>query len=338
MTAAFLSPALLRDPAQRSVRVIAQGRLQQVLEEAARVDVRVGGERRAGPRPQPDPSPADPEAVHDFRVALRRLRVWLRAFRPYLADTVRHGAERRLRALSLLAGKARDLEVQLAWLIGPGPRRTGPTREAAGWLAKEVAGEQARARRMLVAGLVAELPETAVRLAGELRHYHQDVELDEPVQDPMATAMADALRRAIGAAAGSLQRVVRPDQVEEAHAARIAVKRLRYLVEGVGPAARSVTGILPQLAALQHRFGELHDAQVLQRRLLKARSVRKRAGAARRGAGGRAPRYAMVALRALLSRRAGIAFRRARRAIRSQATAQTFIRLAALARRLERAR
>jgi len=39
--------------------------------------------------------PTDIEALHDFRVALRRLRSWVRAFRPYLSSSV--GKKDRLR-------------------------------------------------------------------------------------------------------------------------------------------------------------------------------------------------------------------------------------------------
>ena len=151
MTASFLNTAMLEDPVRQSVRVIAQDRLQRLLEEAARVEV------RTSPGSRPDSS--DPEAIHDFRVALRRLRAWLRAFRPYLADTVRHGPERRLRTLSRLAGRARDLEVQWQWLTGLRRSHRTQVLNAARKLAEQVDREQARARRALTKGLVAELPE-----------------------------------------------------------------------------------------------------------------------------------------------------------------------------------
>src|SRR6266702_3511109 len=58
----------------------------------------------------------DDEALHDFRVALRRLRSVLRAFRPWLAGTVRRKHEKRLKRLGRGTNAARDAEVQLAWL------------------------------------------------------------------------------------------------------------------------------------------------------------------------------------------------------------------------------
>src|ERR1051325_8498431 len=60
--------------------------------------------------------PDDTEALHDFRVALRRLRSTLRGFRPELGDAVPKKLQRRLRDLARTTGAGRDAEVQLAWI------------------------------------------------------------------------------------------------------------------------------------------------------------------------------------------------------------------------------
>ncbi len=86
MPAAFLNAAPLRDPAPRSVRVIAQARLQRVLEEAARVEVRAGGEPLALSSAEPGTDTTDPEAIHDFRVALRRLRALAQVLQHWLLE------------------------------------------------------------------------------------------------------------------------------------------------------------------------------------------------------------------------------------------------------------
>jgi len=333
MPPAVLNAALLRDPAQRSVRVIAQARLQRVLEEAARVEVRVSLDRPGSPT-EPGTDATDPEAVHDFRVALRRLRTWLRAFRLYLEDTVRRGPERRLRTLSRLAGRARDLEVQYLWLIGVRP---GPAGDAARWLAEDVNRDQIRARRALGEGLVAELANTSAELAEELQHYRRDTALEEPVYDRMATAMADAVREATDTLTEDLGRVVRPAQAPEAHAARISIKRLRYLLDGLGRASRSSANILPRLIELQHLFGELHDAQVLHQLVREIRAVPKSGADQARPGADRPPPRALRALEALLARRIATRFQAVFRAGRSRATRAMFRRLSALVRRLEQA-
>jgi CHAD domain-containing protein len=58
----------------------------------------------------------DDEALHDFRVALRRLRSTLRAFRPWLKGSVERKMEKRLRRLAHATNDARDAQVQLQWI------------------------------------------------------------------------------------------------------------------------------------------------------------------------------------------------------------------------------
>ena len=55
----------------------------------------------------------DPEALHDFRVALRRLRSSSRAYRPYLKGSLSKKVGKRLKALASSTNKARDTEVQI---------------------------------------------------------------------------------------------------------------------------------------------------------------------------------------------------------------------------------
>src|SRR5947208_2852185 len=58
----------------------------------------------------------DAEALHDFRVAMRRLRSTLRAYETQVDALVPAKLRRRLRELARATGEARDVEVQIAWL------------------------------------------------------------------------------------------------------------------------------------------------------------------------------------------------------------------------------
>src|SRR5689334_25255974 len=87
------------DPAKRAARVVALGLLRDVLTTRDRLD-----------------DPSDDDALHDFRVALRRLRTWLRAFRPVLRDTLRGKVMRRLGDIADATGASRDLEVRIEWI------------------------------------------------------------------------------------------------------------------------------------------------------------------------------------------------------------------------------
>lgn len=145
------------------------------------MEVRAGGEPLALSSAEPGTDTTDPEAIHDFRVALRRLR-----------------------ALSRLAGHARDLEVQYHWPTGPCRGRSGPARHAGRWLAEEVGREQTCARRALAKGLLTEPPEASAQLAEKLQHFHREIALEEPAYERMAAAMAEAVRRATDVLADDL--------------------------------------------------------------------------------------------------------------------------------------
>src|SRR5690606_3840964 len=58
----------------------------------------------------------DPDALHDLRVALRKLRTVLRAYERELRGSLRRRRRRKLKALVAETGAGRDAEVQIAWL------------------------------------------------------------------------------------------------------------------------------------------------------------------------------------------------------------------------------
>ncbi|HEX7940304.1 MAG TPA: CHAD domain-containing protein, partial [Gemmatimonadaceae bacterium] len=53
----------------------------------------------------------DPDAVHDFRVAVRRLRSWLQLWGDELDPIISRKQRRRIRDLAHATGPARDLQV-----------------------------------------------------------------------------------------------------------------------------------------------------------------------------------------------------------------------------------
>lgn len=205
----------------------------------------------------------DPEALHDFRVALRRVRTLLRLFRAELGDAAAKKVQRRLRNVTRLTSAGRDAEVQLAWIrahqaeIGRGSRaglrwllaRIGARREAAYVNAHdEVTPELRQVERRLRRGFV------EVRDAPASR------------RGLFATAAARAIRAQAAALEGELGTARSPDQ-DAIHNARIAVKRLRYLLEWLNGDLPQATPIVARLRDLQDLLGELNDVHVLIREL-----------------------------------------------------------------------
>ena len=58
----------------------------------------------------------DGEALHDFRVSVRRLRTWLEAYEDYFEKGVVKRMRKQLGSLMTSTNSARDYEVHLAWL------------------------------------------------------------------------------------------------------------------------------------------------------------------------------------------------------------------------------
>ena len=56
------------------------------------------------------------EALHDFRVSVRRLRSWTRAFKPWLSDDLRRKDRRRFSGIAEATRTGRDTSVHLEWL------------------------------------------------------------------------------------------------------------------------------------------------------------------------------------------------------------------------------
>lgn len=316
MTVPELGPRLLALPAGTAARLMARGYLLRVLETAARVEIRV--EEVAGPGAAHG-AEREHEAVHDLRVALRRLRSWLRAWRPHLENTVRRSSERRLQRLSRLAGVARDLEVQRSWLLGRGVRRAGRAAPAVQWLERRVEAEYRRALRDLAKAMLTGLGPAAARLDQELRAIGGAGKATGH-EATMAAAMALSVESQAGKVARRLGRARRIGQVAEAHAARIAVKRFRYLLDSLGRHSPNLRAINRFLVRLQDHLGELHDAQVLLSRL--------RAGGP--------SRRALAALRALVRRRVRREFQLVLGAIRGPDQARALAATERVTRRLRR--
>ena len=280
----LLTPDLLARPARYAARVIARERLRRTLEATpARLE------------------PPGDDALHDFRVALRRLRTWLRAFHPQLDETVGRGTLRRLRRLSRRTARARDLEVQLAWLAQPTVRLGPLAARAAGALADRVRAEYVDALAVAFALVAGELPRAGSKLDRQLRQYEVKVRLDASREDPsMAVVTGRLLRDGAALVRTTLDEATSADHAVEAHRARLAVKHLRYLLESLGGSPRGVAGAVLRLAALQDALGLLHDRHVLLVRVAREMAAHGRS-------------RVLTSLQAALHRAAESEFRRARR-------------------------
>lgn len=205
----------------------------------------------------------DDEALHDFRVALRRLRSWLRAQRASLDDSLPRKLRKRLGRVADATGDLRDIEVleKLLALVAR-PVRGAPERATVGALEALL-----RERR--------EVAEPRAEHAGELFDECED-SLEEalgtwslPTEEkqrpaPLALELARLVREQADELEAAIQRASSPELQAEAHEARIAGKRLRALIEPFAGKDAAMRGCVKKLKELQDLLGDMHDAHVLE--------------------------------------------------------------------------
>lgn len=193
-------------------------------------------------------TPLELEAVHDVRVAVRRLRVALALFGAAPAKVLRE-----LAVLKRRAGAVRDLQLQLAKVQAHSKRGAGKAQARA--LEPRLAGAL-RARvpklREALRRFEASLRPTLVHLAGRAA----------PKGKLGGRRLRERLARRL-VRADTLLREARQLEPETAHALRRGLKRLRDEAELLLPASPHGPSTLARLITpLQESLGLLHDADV----------------------------------------------------------------------------
>ncbi len=205
----------------------------------------------------------DPEALHDMRVAARRLRAAWLIFQPCLPRSAgRWFAD--LRWISGFMGRVRDLDVEIESLRASGRAihpRHWPAVEA---LAARLEQDREGARRRLLRALETRRHRAMARGFGHLASpASEPADGSLPLQ-PADRISADVIRGRARKVFRSLRRL-RPDSPDEdLHALRIQIKKLRYAIEFFSPIlgkqARKVAG---RLASVQDLLGTHQDAAVM---------------------------------------------------------------------------
>ena len=207
----------------------------------------------------------DAEALHDFRVAVRRLRSWLRSFAPEVNDTLRKRWRRQLRAVVAETGALRDAEVMRGLVRAEQDDLSPRHRRAAEWFLSRNAPEVGPDPRGVAAQAFARL---TPHLADGLSRYQRRVGLSR--RGRFGDAAAQALRSQAKVLSAALEAVTGPEDAERAHRARIEGKRLRYLLEPLRGATPLAEPAVESMRVLQDLLGDLHDVHVLTAQLADA--------------------------------------------------------------------
>lgn len=211
----------------------------------------------------------DPEAIHQMRVALRRLRSAFGIFRPLIQGPDLNRLKGEIKWLLGLLGPARDAEVFLAEIVDPvverHPGHAGLLALQSLWREKR-AQEQTRAREGVAERrFTALLLDLGAWIEGAAWNGSADLPADSPLPAFAATTL-DKLSRKMRKAGGRDLRDLAPHHL---HRVRIMGKRLRYAGEFFTPLYRK-SGAKPYLgivAELQDLLGEINDMAVAGPRL-----------------------------------------------------------------------
>ena len=200
---------------------------------------------------------SDPEALHDFRVALRRLRSVLRAYRSCLRKPSKK-LRRQIKRVVRATGAGRDAEVFLAWLDTQSSL-SAEERAASEWLRKRLVAVRDEAYEKLRTHVLTDFTGLAQQLHRALAVRRSRASYGE--------VMAEHVRAQTARLAADLARVHSEADAEAIHDARIQGKRLRYLIEPASPRLPGARTAVKQLKAFQDETGALCDGFV-RRRLL----------------------------------------------------------------------
>lgn len=207
----------------------------------------------------------DLEALHDLRVALRRLRSIVRALKEPLAGSLPRRRRARLRELAASTGEARDAEVQLEWATSMLDGSLEPEeRVAVTYLQGEWAARRDAAFGRIDGVVLPRLAALLPRLERDLSSYvTEHLVFSSAASRPTLGSTVASLAEAEVAALGrGLRLVTTIDDLTLAHAARIHGKRLRYLLEPFRAEDADVDAAVRTLRTLQELLGDLNDRAV----------------------------------------------------------------------------
>jgi CHAD domain-containing protein/CYTH domain-containing protein len=209
-------------------------------------------------------NPEDDEALHDFRVGLRRLRSAIRAYRPYLKDSVPKKTRKELRSLTAFTNAARDTEVQLAWVRAQGERLNETESAGLRWLAErlETNGEDNREERLRK--LNQDFNRVRKALARRLSFWKVRLDVADQDKSPSFRQVTGAiLQKQLATLIAQLDTIHAPEDNPQTHSARISAKRLRYLLEPLSRAVPGTRPIVKQFKGLQDILGDLRDTNLM---------------------------------------------------------------------------
>lgn len=208
-----------------------------------------------------------PEGPHQLRVALRRLRTAFKIFRPLAKCDTAQRLDAEARALAKAAGELRDCDVLLADILAPAAEAGGDVKALSAWL---------EARRLQVRAQVrTALSDASVNaflldLGGWVETTGWRAKASEKRMKTRALPVREFAVRALAKRWKACARQAEDLDalsIEERHALRRKLKKLRYALEFFAELfdKDEVKAFRKQLKRLQDVFGYLNDVAMAER-------------------------------------------------------------------------
>lgn len=221
------------------------------------------------------PSGTDPEAIHQVRVACRRLRAALRVFGEVLGGQRSTRWRRSLRRLARTLGPARDLDVQIQATV----ERLAAVSDCqlvpgiAYWLARLERRRARLQRKVRQAARRFNKEKTALRIQEWCRRQRRVIARENSLArkglpSGITQFQNELLQRRLAEFRLAAESLHNPDDREGHHQFRIMTKKLRYTLEALLPGLGTLSEVAVEaLRDLQRFAGDIHDCDVWGARL-----------------------------------------------------------------------
>jgi len=257
-----LQPPVLASPTAAGTRsasrrrLVRRGSVQDVAFAALRLHFARATAREPGAR-----LGADPEELHDLRVAIRRLQAALRLYRDHLPGRARRFRSE-LRRIGRSLGEVRDLDVQIEWLREHAAELPRSERDGVRMIVSALQRRRRAARGAMLETL--DSPRTE-DFAQRFSRWLDRGPTGKPRRGrrPITKEAPKLIRERIRTLVRAGRRIDRASPPADYHALRILAKQARYALEFhadvYGPPARRA---IRRIVALQDLLGEHQDAEV----------------------------------------------------------------------------
>jgi len=203
----------------------------------------------------------DIEAVHDMRVATRRLRSALRDFAPVLRKSPLKNVNKNLKRLADSLGAARDLDVAIVALE---KLHTKAGDEAVKAGIQKLVDEKREKRRGAQLDLMQMLAVSRIEdlqkiFYGAVEKASRPKKSSKPIS--FTNAGRDAVFESLQEFCNLSASLYAPHQIKRLHKLRISAKRLRYAIELFTACwGKHIEPFAEEIAEMQSYLGEVHDA------------------------------------------------------------------------------